>query len=77
MMDYLSVLVGMLIATMIGDRLGPSILLNWSDILYMLAGLVVLVMLRQAWFLSTILKQVEPDWAFRLSFLHDALSTDG
>lgn len=46
--DWLTVLVGMLLATLLGDRLGPVFFLGCSAILYILAGLAALVLLRHA-----------------------------
>jgi hypothetical protein len=44
----LSLLVGMLIATLFGNRLGAVNLLDGTALLYILAGLLALVLLRHA-----------------------------
>ena len=46
--DSLMLLIAMLIATLLGDQLGPVIVLDWASILHILAGLIALIMLRYA-----------------------------
>lgn len=46
--DSLMLLIAMLIATLLGDRLGPVIVLDWAAILHILAGLTALITLRHA-----------------------------